>query len=144
MSDYGLKDIERLLDGELNNWRRWARQRNYLPAGAVCVLGKLHIRTEEEKAEEMKFNDAPPPDEIEAAAFEKAINALPARLRAAFILHHLDRGHVGHITVMVRDRQTKAMVMKVGARQYQVLLLRAHQELLRTWQRAGLVRAQEA
>lgn len=135
----GLKDIERMLSYELHNWLRWARQRNYLPASVKCVIGELHIRTEEEKAEEMRFNDPAAPDEIEAEAMEFAINGLPKRERQAFILHHLDRGHVGQITVRVRDRHTKARLMGVGARQYHNILLRAHQMLLKRWQDAGLV-----
>jgi hypothetical protein len=136
---YGLKEIERLLDVEINNWMRWARQRNYLPASVRCVLGQLHIRDAEDKAEEMIVTNPLPPDELEAEAFEAAIVSLPTRLRRAFVLHHLDRGHVGHITVRVKNRHDKAAVLGVGARQYHVLVMQAHQLVLRKWQAAGLV-----
>lgn len=138
-STYGVKDIERVLDAEIHNWTRWARQRSYLPASVKCVLGQLHIRDEDDKLEEMKVENPLPPDELEAEAFEKVINMLPKRQRQAFILHHLDRGHVGSITVRVKTRADKAAVMGVGLRQYHQYLTQAHRAILRRWQDAGLV-----
>lgn len=135
----GVKDVERILDGEIHNWIRWARQRNYLPASVRCVLGQLHIRSEDDKKDEMIVVNPLPPDEMEAEAFEKAINSLPKRERQAVILHFLDRGHVGLITVRAKDQRTKAMIMGVGARQYRVIQTRAMQMLLARWQAAGLV-----
>lgn len=135
----GVKDVERILSGEIWNWLRWARQRNYLPASVKCVLGQLHIRDEDDKVDEMRVENPLPPDELEAEAFEKVINALPKKLRQAFILHHLDRGVVGHVVVTVKDRKTKAQVMGVGARQYHYYLTQAHQTVLTRWQAAGLV-----
>lgn len=134
----GVRDIERILDAEIHNWIRWARQRNYLPASVKCVLGGLYIRDEEDKLEEMRVESPLPPDELEAEAFEKAINSLPKRYREAFILHHLGRGHVGYVTVRVKERGMKARLMGVGVRRYQHMVLVAHQLILARWQGAGL------
>lgn len=135
----GIKDVERILDAEIHNWMRWARQRNYLPASVKCVLGQLYIRDAEDKEEEMKVENPLPPDELEAEAFEAVINSLPKRYRRAFILHHLDRGHIGLITVRVKTRQHKAQILGVGARQYNHIVTLAHQMILQRWQAAGLV-----
>ena len=137
--EYGLKDIERILSAEIHNWVRWAGQRNYLPASVKCVLGQLHIRDEDDKKDEMIVQNPLPPDELEAEAFEWAVNHLPVRCRQAFILHHLDRGVVGLITVRVKNRSDKARLMGIGTRQYHHLLVQAHQILLSRWQAAGLV-----
>lgn len=139
----GVKDVERILAVELHNWRRWANQRSYLPASVKCVLGQLYIRSEEEKAEEMRFRDEPPPVESEAEEFEKVINSLPARMRRAFLLYQLDRGHVGLITVKAKRREHKAAIMGVGVRQFNQLCLHAHQLLLQRWTVVNGIQAED-
>lgn len=131
--DLGTKVIENLLASEIHNWLRWARQRNYLPASVKCVLGNLAVQTEDDLAEAMKVESPLPPVESEAEAFEAVIVGLPERLRQAFILHHLDRGRVGSITVRVKGRNDKARVLGVGSRQYHYMVKQAHSLVLRRW-----------
>lgn len=129
--DVGLKEAENILSTEILNWVRWARQRNYLPASIKCVLGTLYRPEIDDQASgDMK---PLPPVEIDAEAFEKVLVSLPNKYRKAFVLHHLDKGVVGQITVRVKGRSAKAKVMGVGNRQYHYLLVKAHQLVLQRW-----------
>lgn len=132
--DLGLKQCEQIMSADIENWVRWARQRNYLPASVSCVLGRLY---KPELDDEQTGDRKPmPPVEIDAEVMESIIVSLPVRLRRAFVLHHLDRGHVGQVTVNVKNRSDKARVMGVGARQWHYLLTQAHNLVLRRLRQA--------
>lgn len=129
-----LKEIERLLDREIFNWIRWARQRNYLPASVKCVLGDLYVP----KLSDQATGDVKPlpPNEAQAELFEAIVVGLPSRLRKAFVLQHLERGHVGSVTVRVKKASDKARVMGVGNRHWNRILSDASNLVLRRWRLA--------
>lgn len=126
-----LKEIERLLDREIFNWIRWARQRNYLPASVKCVLGDLYVpRLDDAATGDMK---PLPPNEQMAESFEAIVVGLPSRMRKAFVLQHLERGHVGSVTVRAKSASDKARVMGVGTRHWNRILSDASNLVLRRW-----------
>lgn len=137
VDEIGLKECERILDREIHNWQRWARQRNYLPASIKCALGNMYVpRLDDAATGDIK---PLPPNETEAELFEAIVVSLPAKLKKSFILHHLDRGHVGQVTVRVKGRLDKAHLMGMGARQWHRTLVSAHNLVLRRWkERKGL------
>jgi hypothetical protein len=134
VEEFGLKQCEEIMSGEIHNWIRWARQRNYLPASTKCVLGSVYVpEMDDEETGDVK---PLPPIESDAELFESIIVSLPVRLRRAFVLHHLNRGHEGQVTVRVKGRNDKARVLGVGARQYHYILIAAHNLVLRKWRLA--------
>lgn len=126
-----LKELERHLELPLGNWIRWASQRNYLPQQPNCTLGRLMVRDEDDKLDEMHPETAPPPDESDAEDMEAAILSLPAREKQAFLLHHLNRGHRHGVTIWIKERSAKANLMGVGTRQYHYLVQLAHKRILK-------------
>jgi hypothetical protein len=124
----GTKEIEGLLRHELDNWMRWARRRDYLPASFRCPLGYLFKTTDvhdDEKPIRFIIN------EIGAAEFERVIISLPERHRQAFIMYQLGKAHVAGKVKIMRGRDEGAKLLGVGHWQYHNLVRQAHSMVLR-------------
>jgi hypothetical protein len=125
------KEIENLLHHELENWMRWGRRRDWLPAGFRCPLGFLYRATDVHQPSYRRL----PCDEGEAARLERIIVSLPDRHRQAFVMYHLDKAHVNNHVTIVTGRDDKARLLGVQKSRYHDLVSQAHNMVLREWRR---------
>jgi hypothetical protein len=125
------KEIEHILQHEIENWMRWGRRRDWLPMGFRCPLGFLYRASDVHQPSYRR----PPCDEIDASRLERIIIALPERHRQAFVMHHLDKAHVNSHVVIVTGRDDKARLLGVQKSRYHDLVSQAHNMVLREWRR---------
>lgn len=124
----GTKEIESILRHELDNWMRWARRRDYLPASFRVPLGYLFKSTDVHDEEKpVRFIC----DEIGAAGFERIVVSLPEKHRQAFVMHHLGKAHVAGKVRIIKGRDEGAKLLGVQVRQYHYLVNQAHSMVLR-------------
>lgn len=128
MEDAELKtrEVEKILQHEIENWIRWGRKRDWLPTGFKCPLGFAY--------KGMSPGFAEPCDERAAVMFERIVVSLPDKHRQAFVMHHLDRAAVRSLVVVVRGRDVKARLLAVGKSRYHEMVAQAHNIVLRKFQ----------
>ncbi|ONN64816.1 hypothetical protein [Herbaspirillum sp. VT-16-41] len=133
MEDAELKtrEVERILQHEIENWIRWGRKRDWLPTGFKCPIGFAYKGA--------PANYPEPCDERSAVRFERIVVGLPDRHRQAFVMHHLDRAAVRNLVVVVRGRDMKARILAVGKSRYHEIVAQAHNIVLRQAQRLGIL-----
>ena len=115
------REIEDIIQQDLENWMRWGRRRDWMPAGYGSILGTLYRARLADGAS--PADDAPPPpkspvNERDAMHFERIVVSLPKQQRTAFVLHHLWRGANHGWVINIRTREDAARVLGVGKTKY--------------------------
>jgi len=133
---YSTREIEGMLSNELDNWLRWGRSRDWMPASYGSILGQLYrARLAEGVSPE---DDVPPPpriqaNEAEAMRLERIIVSLPNQQKAAFVLHHLFKGAYCGWVVKIRTREDAARILGVGKTKYHQIVNSAHSSVWRKY-----------
>jgi hypothetical protein len=127
-----LKEVESVMRHELENWIRWGRKKDWLPASFRCPLGFLFKSTE---VHDVAADKELPCDGLEAVKLERIIVGLPQKHRQAFVMHHLDKAADRGFIRIVRGREDKARLLCVQVRQYHNIVAQAHNIVLREWRK---------
>lgn len=130
--DLRLKEVESVMRHELENWIRWGRKKDWLPASFRCPLGFLLKSTE---VHDTAADKELPCDGLEAVKLEKIIVGLPQKHRQAFVMHQLDRAAVNGMVKIVRGRDDKARLLGLQKSRYHELLAQAFNMVWREWQK---------
>jgi hypothetical protein len=114
------KEIEDILHAELDNWRRWCLQRDYMPQKG---RDSLNITPSATAGKEI--------DILQAEKMERVAASMPPRLRDVFKAHHLNKVVCGNRSVIVVDVKRKYQLLGMNPRTYQRINSDAHRCVLR-------------
>lgn len=128
----GTKTIEKILAKEISDWLRWGRNKDYLPVSFRCPLGFLYVPKRGDL--EAKLYKPAPINLLAVVEFERSVMALPVKHRQAFVMYHLNRARIGD-KIVERKRQPYEMarLMGVQKRQFQYIVMQAHNMIFRRW-----------
>ena len=128
----GTKQIEKILAGEISDWLRWGRGKDYLPVSFRCPLGFLYVPKRGDIA--FRLEKPAPINLLAVVEFERNVCALPIRHRQAFVMYHLNRARIGDkIVERKRKSYEMARLMGVQKRQFQYIVEQAHNMVFRRW-----------
>lgn len=128
----GAKEIELKMRHELENWIRWGRQKDWMPASFRCPLGFLFKSSDARSGHDVR---PLPCDGLEAVKLERIIVGLPQKHRQAFVMHQLDRAAVNGVVRIVEGRDDKARLLGVQKSRYHEILAQAFNMVWREWQK---------
>jgi hypothetical protein len=131
---FTIRELEGLLSTELDNWLRYGRKKDWLPAGFKCPLGFAYkpVLGEVYSGASIMM----PCNEEQALAFDRVICGLPKRHRQAFVMYHLDRAHVHGFILIVKGRAQKAQILGCSTRHYHRMVKESHEMVLSRWRAA--------
>ena len=126
------KQIEKILSREISDWVRWGRNKDYLPPSFKCPLGFLYVPRGGDR--EVILSRPAPINLLAVIEFEQLVVGLPAKLRIAFVMWHLNRAKINdRVIERKRSAQEMGQLLGVQKRQFYTLVEQAHNLVFRTW-----------
>ena len=130
----GTRQIEKILSREISDWIRWGRNKDYLPPSFKCPLGFLYVPRGGDR--EVILSRPPPINLLAVVDFEQIIVGLPAKLRIAFVMYHLNRAKINdRIVERKRSAQEMGKILGVQKRQFYTMVEQAHNQVFRKWKK---------
>lgn len=131
----GIKQVERILSSEINDWVRWGRNKDYLPPSFRCPLGFLYLPMRGD-IETALYSKPKPVNLLAVVEFERIVVRLPDKHRQAFVMYHLNRAKVRN-RIVERKRAYFEMAKLLGVQKtkFYELLGQAHNMIFRDWKK---------
>ena len=130
--DFDTKEAASILQPEIDNWRRYGKDKSFYPKSFTCLLGKA-IKTLEKGIIETAVTPYLPPVNVrQAEEFEDLITRLPIQRRMAFLLYAQGKAAApdSHF-VWAKNSSGAARVLRISVRQYHYRVRYAVNLLLR-------------
>lgn len=115
-----LREFEDQFGEEIDNWRRWALLRDYLPPSQGTIIGSRY-QPKNREAEQGKIRKTL--DLNSAVMVERIVSAMPDQHRKAFVLQYIGKVAINGRIKFARTKRECAKTMGIGKTKYYGLLI---------------------
>ena len=115
-----LREFEDQFGAEIDNWRRWALLRDWLPPSQGAIIGSRY-QPKNREAEQGKIRKTL--DLNSAVTVERIVSAMPDQHRKAFVLQYIGKVAINGRIRFAKTKSDCIRVMGVSRKKYYSLLL---------------------
>lgn len=117
-----LREFENQFGTEIENWRRWALLRDWLPPSQGTIIGSRY----QPKNREMEQGVIRQSIDLNSAVIvERIVSAMPDQHRQAFVLQYIGKVAIKGRIRFARTKRECAKTMGIGKTKYYGLLIMA-------------------
>lgn len=117
-----LREFEDKFGLEIDNWRRWALMRDWLPPSQGTIIGSRY-QAKDREAEHLETRKTI--DLNGAVMVERIVSAMPDQHRQAFVLQYIGKVSIKGRMRFAKTKRECAKTMGVGKTKYYDLLFMA-------------------